>query len=57
MSRASRRHDGTNREARRLLALAHCTLGEVDEAVKIYQGIMRPGDALLMLTDLPDTYA
>jgi UDP-N-acetylmuramoyl-tripeptide--D-alanyl-D-alanine ligase len=27
------------------------------EAVEIYKGILRPGDTLLMLTDLPDTYA
>src|SRR6185503_14809231 len=26
-----------HREARKLLALAHCTLGEVDEAIKIFQ--------------------
>ena len=26
-----------HREARRLLALAHCTLGEIDEAVKIFE--------------------
>ena len=29
----------------------------LNEAVEIYKGILRPGDALLMLTDLPDTYA
>lgn len=29
----------------------------LNEAVEIYRGILRPGDALLMLTDLPDTYA
>jgi UDP-N-acetylmuramoyl-tripeptide--D-alanyl-D-alanine ligase len=28
-----------------------------NEAVDIYKGILHPGDALLMLTDLPDTYA
>ncbi|MEP7287647.1 MAG: UDP-N-acetylmuramoyl-tripeptide--D-alanyl-D-alanine ligase [Chloroflexota bacterium] len=28
-----------------------------NEAIAIYKGILRPGDALLMLTDLPDTYA
>ncbi len=27
------------------------------EAVAIYRPLLRPGDALLMLTDLPDTYA
>jgi UDP-N-acetylmuramoyl-tripeptide--D-alanyl-D-alanine ligase len=30
------------------------TLGE---AVEIYKSLLRPGDALLVLTDLPDTYA
>jgi len=29
----------------------------LNEAVEIYKGILRPGDTLLMLTDLPDTYA
>jgi UDP-N-acetylmuramoyl-tripeptide--D-alanyl-D-alanine ligase len=28
-----------------------------NEAVPIYKNLLRPGDALLMLTDLPDTYA
>lgn len=29
----------------------------LNEAVQIYKGLLRPGDALLILTDLPDTYA
>lgn len=29
----------------------------LNEAVSIYRGILKPGDALLVLTDLPDTYA
>ena len=32
-------------------------VSSLNEAVGIYQNILRPGDALLMLTDLPDTYA
>jgi UDP-N-acetylmuramoyl-tripeptide--D-alanyl-D-alanine ligase len=32
-------------------------VSSLNEAVAIYQNILRPGDALLMLTDLPDTYA
>lgn len=33
------------------------TVESLDEAIAIYRGILQPGDALLMLTDLPDTYA
>src|SRR5262249_30944895 len=35
-----------HRDARKLLALAHCTLGEVDEAVRIFDEWLReePGD-------------
>ncbi len=29
----------------------------LDEAIAIYRGILQSGDTLLMLTDLPDTYA
>jgi UDP-N-acetylmuramoyl-tripeptide--D-alanyl-D-alanine ligase len=29
----------------------------LDEAVAIYQGTLKAGDAVLILTDLPDTYA
>ncbi len=29
----------------------------LNEAVEVYRRLIRPGDALLMLTDLPDTYA
>lgn len=29
----------------------------LDEAIQAYRAILQPGDALLMLTDLPDTYA
>ncbi|GAB4554069.1 MAG: UDP-N-acetylmuramoyl-tripeptide--D-alanyl-D-alanine ligase [Anaerolineae bacterium] len=33
------------------------TVETLNEAVQVYQGILGPGDALLVLTDLPDTYA
>jgi UDP-N-acetylmuramoyl-tripeptide--D-alanyl-D-alanine ligase len=33
------------------------TVDTLEEAIAIYRGMLLPGDALLMLTDLPDTYA
>jgi UDP-N-acetylmuramoyl-tripeptide--D-alanyl-D-alanine ligase len=32
-------------------------VGSIHEAIAHYQTVLRPGDALLLLTDLPDTYA
>jgi len=32
-------------------------VNSLDEAITIYRGILQSGDTLLMLTDLPDTYA
>ncbi|PJF37448.1 MAG: hypothetical protein CUN49_00050 [Candidatus Thermofonsia Clade 1 bacterium] len=33
------------------------TVANLEEATAYYRSILQPGDALLMLTDLPDTYA
>ncbi|MBX3085284.1 MAG: UDP-N-acetylmuramoyl-tripeptide--D-alanyl-D-alanine ligase [Anaerolineae bacterium] len=32
-------------------------VGTIEEAIAIYQGFLQAGDTLLVLTDLPDTYA